>query len=53
MTRETGWGLTVVEQLTRSWGVLPRMGDGVVVWAVLDVEVPTSRALPSQSTTHI
>jgi histidine kinase/DNA gyrase B/HSP90-like ATPase len=51
---DTGWGLTVVEHLTRSWGVLPRMGDGVVVWAVLDVDVPTSRALPSQSsTTHI
>jgi anti-sigma regulatory factor (Ser/Thr protein kinase) len=49
---DTGWGLTVVEQLSRSWGVLPRMGDGVVVWAVLDVDVPTSRALPLQATTH-
>jgi hypothetical protein len=45
-----GWGLTVVDQLTRSWGVLPRMGDGAVVWAVLDVDVPTSRALPQQAT---
>jgi len=43
----------VVEHLTRSWGVLPRIGDGVVVWAVLDVDVPTSRALPLQSTTHL
>ena len=37
-----GWGLTVVEQLTRSWGVLPRMGDGAVVWAVLDADAPAS-----------
>jgi hypothetical protein len=49
---DTGWGLTVVEQLTRSWGVLPRVGDGVVVWAVLDGEVPTTCALPQQSTAH-
>jgi anti-sigma regulatory factor (Ser/Thr protein kinase) len=49
---DTGWGLVVVEQLTRSWGVLPRVGDGVVVWAVLDVDIPTTRALPQQSTAH-
>ena len=47
---DRGWGLTVVERLTRTWGVLPRMGDGVVVWAVLDVESASSRALPEQST---
>ena len=49
---DTGWGLTVVEQLTRSWGVLPRMGDGVAVWAILDIEAPSSRALPHQSGTQ-
>jgi hypothetical protein len=43
-----GWGLTVVEQLTRSWGVLPRSGDGAVVWAVLDADAPASTALPEQ-----
>jgi hypothetical protein len=47
---DTGWGLTVVEKLTRCWGVLPRMGDGVVVWAVLDVDAPSSTALPQQAT---
>jgi hypothetical protein len=45
---DAGWGLTVVEHLTRSWGVLPRTGEGVVVWAVLDVDVSGSRALPQQ-----
>jgi len=49
---DTGWGLTVVERLTRSWGVLPRISEGVVVWAVLDVDAPSSRALPHQSTVH-
>jgi hypothetical protein len=43
-----GWGLTVVERLTRSWGVLPRMGEGAVVWAVLDADAPASTALPEQ-----
>jgi hypothetical protein len=43
-----GWGLTVVEQLTRSWGVLPRMGEGAVVWAVVDADAPASTALPEQ-----
>jgi hypothetical protein len=47
---DTGWGLTVVEKLTRSWGVLPRMGDGAVVWAVLEVDAPPSTALPQQAT---
>jgi hypothetical protein len=45
-----GWGLTVVEQLTRSWGVLPRMGDGAVVWAILDGDAPATTALPQQAT---
>jgi len=48
-TSDGGWGLKVVEHLTRSWGVLPRMGDGVVVWGVLDVDVPVSRVVPVQS----
>jgi anti-sigma regulatory factor (Ser/Thr protein kinase) len=43
-----GWGLTVVEQLTRSWGVLPRTGEGAVVWAVLDADASASTALPEQ-----
>jgi hypothetical protein len=47
-TEGGGWGLTVVEQLTRSWGVLPRMGEGAVVWAVLDADAPASTALPEQ-----
>jgi hypothetical protein len=50
---DTGWGLKVVEQLTRSWGVLPRIGEGVVVWTVLDVDAPMSRALPHQSTVQV
>jgi hypothetical protein len=51
--QDTGWGLTVVEELSRSWGVLPRMGDGAVVWAVLDADAPSSSALPEQFTTRV
>ena len=43
------WGLRVVGQLARTWGVLPRLGDGSVVWVVLDVDVPASAVLPAQS----
>ena len=43
------WGLRVVGQLARAWGVLPRLGDGSVVWVVLDVDVPASAVLPTQS----
>jgi anti-sigma regulatory factor (Ser/Thr protein kinase) len=49
---EGGWGLHVVEQLGRSWGVLPRLGGGAVVWVVLDVDVPASAVLPEQSARH-
>jgi anti-sigma regulatory factor (Ser/Thr protein kinase)/anti-anti-sigma regulatory factor len=42
------WGLHVVEQLARGWGVLPRLGGGTVVWAVLNVDVPVSAVLPQQ-----
>ena len=48
-----GWGLTVVEQLTRSWGVPPRMGEGAVVWAILDADAPATTALPQQATARI
>lgn len=44
-----GYGLAVVEQLTRGWGVLPRRAAGAVVWAVLDVDAPASTALPRQA----
>jgi anti-sigma regulatory factor (Ser/Thr protein kinase) len=47
-----GWGLHVVEQLARTWGVLPRLGGGTVVWVVLDVDVPASAVLPEQSARH-
>jgi hypothetical protein len=43
------WGLRVVGQLARTWGVLPRLGDGSTVWVVLDVDVPASAVLPTQS----
>jgi hypothetical protein len=43
------WGLRVVGQLARTWGVLPRLGDGSVVWVVLDVDAPASAVLPTQS----
>ena len=33
----TGRGLTLVESLVRTWGVLPTAAGGKVVWAVLDV----------------
>jgi anti-sigma regulatory factor (Ser/Thr protein kinase) len=33
----TGRGLTLVEHLVRTWGVLPTDEGGKVVWAVLDV----------------
>jgi anti-sigma regulatory factor (Ser/Thr protein kinase) len=33
----TGRGLTLVESLVRTWGVLPTAEAGKVVWAVLDV----------------
>jgi hypothetical protein len=42
------WGLRVVGQLARSWGALPRLGDGTVVWVVLDVDAPVSAVLPHQ-----
>lgn len=44
-----GWGLRVVEQLSRTWGVLPRLGDGVVVWAVLGTAASMSIVLPQQA----
>ncbi len=44
-----GSGLTVVEQLSRRWGFLPRLGDGTVVWAVLDVVVQKTAVLPHQA----
>jgi anti-sigma regulatory factor (Ser/Thr protein kinase) len=43
------WGLRVVGQLARSWGVLPRLGNGNVVWVVLDVDAPASAVLPKQT----
>jgi anti-sigma regulatory factor (Ser/Thr protein kinase) len=46
------WGLRVVQQLARTWGVLPRLGDGSVVWVVLDVDAPASTVLPTQSARH-
>jgi hypothetical protein len=46
------WGLRVVGQLARSWGVLPRLGTGRVVWVVLDVDAPASTVLPQQSAGH-
>jgi anti-sigma regulatory factor (Ser/Thr protein kinase) len=49
---ENSWGLRVVGQLARSWGVLPRLGDGSVVWVVLDVDAPASAVLPTQSVRH-
>jgi hypothetical protein len=39
----------VVEQLSRRWGFLPRLGDGTVVWAVLDVVVQKTAVLPHQA----
>jgi anti-sigma regulatory factor (Ser/Thr protein kinase)/anti-anti-sigma regulatory factor len=44
-----GSGLTIVEQLSRRWGFLPRLGDGTVVWAVLDVVVHGTTVLPQQA----
>jgi hypothetical protein len=44
-----GRGLRVVERLTRSWGSLPRLRGGTVVWAVLDVDAPVSTVLPQQA----
>jgi anti-sigma regulatory factor (Ser/Thr protein kinase)/anti-anti-sigma regulatory factor len=44
------WGLHVVEQLARGWGVLPRLGGGTVVWALLNVDAPVSTVLPHQLT---
>jgi anti-sigma regulatory factor (Ser/Thr protein kinase) len=46
------WGLHVIEKLARSWGVLPRLGGGNVVWVVLDVDAPVSTVLPEQSSRH-
>jgi hypothetical protein len=46
------WGLRVVGRLARTWGVLPRLGDGSVVWVVLDVDVPASAVLPTQIARH-
>lgn len=43
------WGLRVVGQLARTWGVLPRLGDGSVVWVVLDVDAPAAAVLPKQT----
>jgi anti-anti-sigma regulatory factor len=42
------WGLRVVGQLARSWGVLPRLGAGSDVWVVLDVDAPVCAVLPHQ-----
>jgi hypothetical protein len=46
------WGLRVVGRLARTWGVLPRLGEGSVVWVVLDVDVPASAVLPTQFARH-
>lgn len=35
--RHGGRGLVVVDELSRAWGYLPRVGGGKVVWAVLPV----------------
>jgi anti-anti-sigma regulatory factor len=43
-----GYGLTVVERLSRTWGSLPRLGGGTVVWAVLDV-APRAAVVPYQA----
>jgi anti-sigma regulatory factor (Ser/Thr protein kinase) len=43
------WGLRVVGQLARSWGVLPRLGEGSVVWVVLDADAPACVVLPQQA----
>ncbi len=43
-----GWGLRVVEQLSRTWGALPRLGDGTVVWAVLGTLDSRPVLLPQQ-----
>ena len=44
-----GWGLTVVAELTRRWGVRPRMGGGWVVWSVLDADAPAYPVMPQQA----
>lgn len=44
-----GWGLTVVAELTRRWGVLPRMGGGWVVWSVLGADTPAPPVMPRQT----
>jgi anti-sigma regulatory factor (Ser/Thr protein kinase)/anti-anti-sigma regulatory factor len=48
-----GWGLTVVDELTRSWGVLPRLTSGWVVWAVVDGDRPGARVVPQQSARRV
>jgi two-component sensor histidine kinase len=44
-----GHGLRVVDQLSRRWGAQTRLGDGMVVWAVLDVDVRATAVLPQQA----
>ena len=39
----------VVDQEYFASEVLPRLGDGSVVWVVLDVAAPASAVLPTQS----
>ncbi len=44
-----GSGLTVVAELTRRWGVLPRIGGGWVVWSVLGADTPAPPVMPRQA----
>jgi anti-sigma regulatory factor (Ser/Thr protein kinase) len=48
-----GYGLRVVDQLSRRWGVLPRLGEGTVVWALLDVDAPVTTVLPQQAARRV